>query len=291
MSRHWTKLSLAVVVALALLALGTTSILAPAWAAKPATLPIDCTVGEVAKWSPLPGGGESDFYWACAADIDTDTTIPDTDTNAETICSGDQVLHGDGSCGAVSSEEVVTDIQAQLDNLALLAFGQASAFVFLTSTPYTGNLGGTDGANDKCNAHAAAAGLPGEYKAWVSATTGDDPESSFDRAIGRYITPLGSRIAHNWSQLTDGDIDNPFNVDEFGNDIGWKRVWTNTSAVGSVSDTVVNCNGFTSALSADRARTGSSGETGYIWTAQFYRSCDNEFHLYCVGQGFGTAFE
>jgi hypothetical protein len=51
--------------------------------------------------------------------------------------------------------------------------------VFVTSTVYTGNLGGSAGADDKCQERADAAGLGGTFKAWLSATgTGN---SAFDR--------------------------------------------------------------------------------------------------------------
>ena len=43
--------------------------------------------------------------------------------------------------------------------------------VFNSSTSYNGNLGGLTGADAKCQSRAAAAGLTGTYKAWLSSTT------------------------------------------------------------------------------------------------------------------------
>ena len=48
--------------------------------------------------------------------------------------------------------------------------------VFVTSTTYTGNLGGLSGADSKCQARATAANLSGVWKAWLS--TGDLAASS-----------------------------------------------------------------------------------------------------------------
>ncbi len=69
------------------------------------------------------------------------------------------VVHGGGG-GPGNSADLLL-IQAQLDNLALLASRQASVFVFVTSTTHTGNLGGIADADLICNNLAAGAGLPG----------------------------------------------------------------------------------------------------------------------------------
>ncbi len=303
MSKHPTKLFLAGVAALALFALGITSILAPAGAAPPdkSTLgKLNCsTFGEIAKW--VEGGEPGLASWECAPDDDAlgGLTCDEGDIAKWTPVSGGDPVW---TCGAVSEEGVVRGIQDQLDNMALLAFGQASAFAFVTSVPYTGALGGTSGANDKCNAHAAAAGLPGQYKAWLSVTAADSPAASFDRAIGRYITPLGSRIATSWAQLINGSIDNPLDVDEFGVAIAPAEVWSNTNpyAGNSLVDTVANpgfsCTGFTSDDETQRGTVGHTDQVDSTWTASVsptagFRFCDMSRRLYCFGQGFGTAFE
>ena len=101
MYRNLTKLLLAGVVAVALLALGITLFPSPAWAGKikAGKLPLDgaCTTGQIARWD---GDG-----WEC-------------------------------------SDEGVADVQAQLDNLALLASRQASVFIFVTSSTHDGDFGG-----------------------------------------------------------------------------------------------------------------------------------------------------
>ncbi len=202
MFKHPTKLLLAGVAALALFALGTTSILAPAWAAGK---PDKTTLGNFScpfanlyiQWNGLE--------WVCADGADdpkgdtgdTGADGPKGDTGDQgpigltgltgaagsqgpiglTGADGDEGQIGltgaDGDVGPIGpigpqgepGSGDVTDIQIQLDNLALLAFGQASAFAFVTSVTYTGDLGGTLGANIKCNDRAFVAGLPGQYKA------------------------------------------------------------------------------------------------------------------------------
>ncbi len=67
--RYWTRLSLAGVVAIALLALGITLISSPAWAPpKPSLKKLTCTTdGEIPKWNGTTS------MWECAPDEDTDT--------------------------------------------------------------------------------------------------------------------------------------------------------------------------------------------------------------------------
>lgn len=57
-------------------------------------------------------------------------------------------------------------------------FGCQSKTVFVTSGTYTGNLGGLTGADQECNTLAAAANLPGTYKAWLSTSNGS-PSTRF----------------------------------------------------------------------------------------------------------------
>lgn len=61
-------------------------------------------------------------------------------------------------------------------------FASESVFVFVTSKRYDGNLGGVEGANEICQEHAEAAGLPGEYKAWISSSTEQSPAHTFNKS-------------------------------------------------------------------------------------------------------------
>ncbi len=82
----------------------------------------------------------------------------------------------------------------------------AGKFVFVTSSGFFGNLGGTAGGNTDCNNAASSAGLPGTYKAWLStATTGDNPASSFTPSTIPYVLPDNTQVAANWTALTTHD--------------------------------------------------------------------------------------
>ena len=75
--------------------------------------------------------------------------------------------------------------------------------VFVTSTEYGGIIGGLTGADTICQQLAEASNLSGTYKAWLSDST-DSPSTRFVRSTGPYQLVDGTRIAANWTSLTDG---------------------------------------------------------------------------------------
>lgn len=73
--------------------------------------------------------------------------------------------------------------------------------VFVSSVAYTGNLGGLAGADAKCAALAAAANIPGTFKAWLSDSTGS-PSTRFTRATVDYVLSDRTTVfANGWSDL------------------------------------------------------------------------------------------
>ena len=102
--------------------------------------------------------------------------------------------------------------------------------VFVTSTNYTGNLGGLAGADAKCQERANAANLGGTWKIWLSDTTGS-PSTRFTKSSNPYKLLNGTTIANNWSDLTDGTLQNPLNMTELGTTVQ-TSTWTNTKING-----------------------------------------------------------
>lgn len=73
--------------------------------------------------------------------------------------------------------------------------------VFVSSVAYSGNLGGLDGADAKCAALAAAANLPGTFKAWLSDSTGS-PSTRFTKPTVDYVLSDRTTVfANGWSDL------------------------------------------------------------------------------------------
>lgn len=99
--------------------------------------------------------------------------------------------------------------------------------VFITSQTYSGNLGGLEGADQKCQQLANAAGLTGTFKAWLSDESGNSPAKRFflippsypyPQTIQRhpYVLVNGRTVAKDWADLTKGSIATPIRVDERG---------------------------------------------------------------------------
>ena len=110
---------------------------------------------------------------------------------------------------------------------------------FVTDETYTGNLGGLDGADTKCQNAASDAGLPGTYAAWlagVDGVAGPPPASrfSFTNTNTPIRMPDGTLLANSWADLTDGTLQNFFNVNQFGDRVdAFSKVWTNVKADGT----------------------------------------------------------
>jgi hypothetical protein len=71
------------------------------------------------------------------------------------------------------------------------------------------------GADAACQSLADAAGLPGNYLAWLS-TEMISPATRFTKSVNPYVTVSGTKIADDWADLTDDSLDNPIDIDEWG---------------------------------------------------------------------------
>lgn len=85
-------------------------------------------------------------------------------------------------------------------------------FVFVTvGITYNGVLGGVAGANAICQAEAAASGLPGTYKAWLSDIIGhNSPSTTFTQSVVPYVNTdaTGSQVATGWTGLVASGASN-----------------------------------------------------------------------------------
>lgn len=177
--------------------------------------------------------------------------------------------------------------------------------VFVTSTVYDGNLGGLAGADAKCQARAAAAGLTGTFKAWIS-TAGPSPANRFTTTSGDYVLPNGIVIAHGWSGLTSGaPLLHAIDVTELKGAAptvsttsscttgSTSAAWTETDTSGlpqSAGMTIYDCSGWTS--NAATGGIGSPTSVGADWTVELcsgsgayaVRNCSDLAALYCFEQ-------
>ena len=221
-------------------------------------------------------------------------TIPDT--NDTQSCPAD--FNPDGVCnlcqnGAIAYQPVRTDPLSDCPGAfdSCDGAGACSLFakrVFASSATYTGNLGGLSGADSKCQTLANTAVLGGTWRAWIS-DTGHSAASRLTQSTDPYLlVDNTTKIADNWTNLTDGANDAPINMLENGQTVSSiLRVWTNTTSSGGIFTTTSGkvCINWTSASGGRSGRTGNA--TLYLnddWTNQINQDCDELRRLYCFEQ-------
>ena len=161
--------------------------------------------------------------------------------------------------------------------------------VFVTSQPYTGNLGGVDGADAECATEAQNAGLTGTFKAWISDST-HSPAQDFTQDGGPYLLPdLSTKVADDWADLTDDSLDNPIDQQADGVNTEGFSVWTTTAPNGTPTSTETphSCDDWTYPTDGggQTATIGLADSTDTDWTElASFRSCAEQHHLYCVQQ-------
>jgi hypothetical protein len=160
----------------------------------------------------------------------------------------------------------------------------ASRRVFVSNERFTGNLGGTSGADNSCQSIANGAQLGGSWKAWVSDGT-TSPSMRFTQAPVGYRLLDGTLLAANWTSLVGGALLHGIDVTEQHATVGDSQVWTGTLSTGVAIGTNV-CNGFTSSANgAAQAVVGDTTRTDIGWSNATSQACDsNTLRIYCVEQ-------
>ena len=125
--------------------------------------------------------------------------------------SNPQYCGASDDCQGVNAGATCPSGQACVDgSCELLA---RTKIVFVSSVTHDANFGGLAGADAFCQGLADAAALPGTYMAWLSDDSGS-PSSRFAQSSEAYVLVDGTVVAHDWADLTDGDLQHPINVSE-----------------------------------------------------------------------------
>ena len=183
----------------------------------------------------------------------------------------------------------MTSAAALLVALAGPAYAdQHEKTVFVTSVSFNGNLGGLTGADDKCQAQAdgPASVVPsGTYLAWLSDGT-DSPDTRFTKSAHPYILPNGTKIAEDFTDLTDGSILHPIDIDTTGKPLRYERFWTGTNSDGTTAQYFVTCDGWTAdPLTNFRGTAGNRTNTTILWSSRYSRMpCGRILRLACFQQ-------
>lgn len=163
---------------------------------------------------------------------------------------------------------------------------------FVTNDTWNGNLGNISGADAKCQNAAAAAGLGGTFKAWISSTNANRPIDRFENVgtTSAFYMPNGSgggvKLVDNWADLVDNTLDTQFNRTETGAVRGSANVWTNTNAAGGNISTAAstNCSSFTGSGGSQESIYGRTDQVGSGYWSNYNGNtytCPSVLSLYC----------
>lgn len=198
------------------------------------------------------GGGTKD------ASASPDGSMPDPDAAIVPDAAPDS---GTGCKGAIACERVV----------------------FVTSTMYTGNLGGTNGADLECQKAASSEGAHPRVKgrtvrAWLS-TSGAPVSTRLPHGTQAYRLPSGQSIATSWDDLTDGQLLTGLREDETGQ-VQTGQSWTGTQTNGSTS-LGATCLEWVSNVGNVKGQRGNVGGSLGGWTEASQDDCAVPHRLYC----------
>ena len=203
-----------------------------------------------------------------------------------------------GHCGAGSCEggQACAAPADCASNLCVNNRCVAQKRVFVSSAIYSaGSIGNLAGGDAKCQALAAAAGLTGTYKAWLS-TTSENAKDRMSAATSPYVLVDGTKVGDNFADVIDGTLDNAINRTETGAvpqasesicDANLDWVHTGTRPDGTLYDANNNCANFTADTGGGAfGRFGSLG-SGWMWSCGGgapVNYCGKRAHIYCFEQ-------
>jgi len=158
-------------------------------------------------------------------------------------------------------------------------------WVFVSSQSYAADFGGTAGADAICQGLAGSVGLPGSYRAWISAA-GDSASDRFNHSSVPYLqldAGVNTKIADDWADLTDINfLDAGINVDQTGALVASDVVWTGTNPNGSYDSSREQCGDWIQTTGF--ATSGQTGLENDWWTNLTAANCNGNHRLYCFQQ-------
>jgi len=144
----------------------------------------------------------------------------------------------------------------------------------------TNSFGSLGGADVLCQNAATNASLAGTFKAWMSDST-TSAASRLTHATVPYVLVDGTRIADDWTDLTDGTIQHGINKNEYGGGHS-TGVFTGTGTSGAISGG--NCSNWTVSSGNSTAESGNTDSTNGNWTAGTGERCRYLDGIYCFEQ-------
>jgi len=161
--------------------------------------------------------------------------------------------------------------------------------VFVTSTGYSGNLmaagggsSGLDGGDRLCGLAAAAAGLGGTWRAWLSTSTTDAIDRISD--VGPwFLVDRCTKIFDNKASIAVSGPRVGIDRSEFGA-LVVRNAWTGTKSTGRKD--FFACKDWTNdqPIAGYEGTVGLPGQSGTFWTESSSNPCRILNSLYCFEQ-------
>ena len=189
-----------------------------------------------------------------------------------------------GPTGA--SDPDMAEIKSSICKVTTASWCTTNKIIFVTSLIYDGNLGGTVGADAKCQARAVAGNLPGTYKAWVSDSNSSMAARMNNPTNVSYRGTDDVIVASSWDNLLSGNLLNPITRDEANHQYSLSfAVYTGLTSTGAYSGK--NCSDWTSNSTSVQGTYGTvlrkDGGFQYLPPASS-DNCSYSAQLYCVQQ-------
>jgi hypothetical protein len=202
-----------------------------------------------------------------------------------TLIPGDAHFCGDGKVDVFEGESCDSDDAPPPYGCTSSCEAIESAKrIFVSSTASDASLGGSAGADARCQSLADAQGLDGIWRALLATGSTDGNLNRLTHHTGPYQRLDGITIATHWDDLVTPTIRAPINVDETGAILEDAMVWTGLLAGGSLS-AGPNCLDWTTPDPSLRGFTGNtSAFDSPLWATAASSPCIASAHLYCIEQ-------
>ena len=154
-------------------------------------------------------------------------------------------------------------------------------YVFVASARHGGEFG-VPAWDALCNADAAAAGLAGEYLAWLSTAAFDAGDTLL---LGPFFTPDGVLVALTKADFLDAKLLNPIDTFADGTTAAGLTVWTGTQPDGTSSGFDCEREGVPWSAFMGAPFFGTSGvvdATDGDWTDERDVRCNDLKRAYCI---------
>ena len=166
--------------------------------------------------------------------------------------------------------------------------------IFVSSERYTGDLGGLDGANAKCQSLASDAGLTSSenFKAVLFSKSKGVPDLK-DCSGGYYVVDkngdLGKKVAENTKELLNPGRELHNNIEYFETgkeyESGTSSVWTGADKEDDEYEKDKrDCSGWTSSSSSNKGRRGklNDDDEDWLWLDSGTSGCNKKHRIYCA---------